>query len=136
MNYIALKAEIQSGPLAATLAPLVSSNDTHSIANALNAVGPAQVGRKLVPSYEVLGATDAAEWSALLPDKKQLYDLIIKAGHVDLSNPNTRSMLSGLFGNGPTRTAIIALNNRAGSRSEALGFGTVTALDVAQALRT
>jgi hypothetical protein len=136
MDYVALKAEIQSGPLAATLAPMVTLNDTHGIAEALNAPGAAQIGRKLVPSYEILGATDATDWAALSAQNKSLYALVIQALQVDLSNAGTRATLGGIFAAGTaSRAAIIALNNRSGSRAEFLNLGTVTAVDVARALR-
>jgi len=139
MDYQALAAEINSGPLAGTLAPLVAAGNDAAVAEALNAVSAShQVTRKLVESYEIVNATDPAEWASLTAQEKQRSQTLVGAGRVDLSNANVRSSFASMFagaGGANTRAAIIALQTRDGSRAESVVGQNVSAADVARALR-
>ena len=50
-------------------------------------------------TYKILEATDPGEYAALSVTNKALYQLIISAGRVDISEGTTaRSVLWGMFG--------------------------------------
>lgn len=63
------------------------------------------------PTYQILEVTDPAEYVALAPGNVALYNLIISAGTVDLSETTTAlAVLRGMFGVGTTtRTNLEAL---------------------------
>lgn len=137
MDYTALQNEILSGPLSATFAPFVAVGNDAAIADELNRVDAAhKVTRKLVESYEIINATDPADWAALSAAERQRYQTLTGAARVDLSSNNVRQAFAAMFGQGTsTRTAIVSLQERNGSRAEIVVGGPVTAADVAVALR-
>jgi len=63
------------------------------------------------PTYQILEATDPAEYVALAPGNVALYNLIISAGTIDLSEATTTlAVLRGMFAIGTTtRTNLEAL---------------------------
>lgn len=138
MDYVALKAEIQAGPLAAELAPHIASGNDQAISDALNRIDAAvPVDRDVVDSHEIIDATVPAEWGTLTASEKQRYQTITGAGKVNLRNPNIRAAFAAMFGAGTeTRAALLAMVTRPGSRAEAGGFGAITPTDVAIALRS
>jgi hypothetical protein len=94
------------------------------------------IEQQVVPAYEVLEAIVPSEWSALTAQEKQRVELMLSLGEVKLSGPNTRSALAAAFGPATTtRANLIALQNRIGSRAEALFGQSVGPIDIARALR-
>lgn len=62
--------------------------------------------RFLVRTHKILDNTDPTEYVALDPGNVALYNLIISAGTVDLSdNTTTRAVLWAMFGEGTTTRA-------------------------------
>jgi hypothetical protein len=63
------------------------------------------------PTYQILEVTDPAEYVSLAPGNVALYNLIISAGTVDLSETTTAlAVLRGMFAVGTTtRTNLEAL---------------------------
>jgi hypothetical protein len=129
MNYTALKAEILTGPLAASF---VGKSD-NEVADKLNDVtlGGGTVNRGIVPAYEIINATVSTEWAALTAAEKQRYQTMTGAGQVDTQNANVRAAFQAMFGAGTaTITALAALLTRPASRAELSGLGTVSYNDV------
>lgn len=137
MTPAELKAEIETGPLVATLAPLVTAGNDAGVAAALNAINTA-VDRTTVASHLVFECIVPAEWAALTAAEKQRIQTILGMGEINLKGTNTRASLAAAFGAGTaTRTALLALQSRPGSRAEQVwGAGTIISpSDVSLALR-
>lgn len=141
IDRAALKSEITTDPAALGYAALVAAGDDAGVAAALNLAraGTAyQQYRGPLPAYQVVNATDPADWAALTAQEKQRYQTLTGAGQVDTSNANLRAMFSAMFPAGSTtRANLTNLALRQGSRAEVL-FGpgtTITHADVAAALR-
>jgi hypothetical protein len=116
----ALKTEILTGPFATEF---VGKSDNY-IADTLNdpARGGGTVARTIIPSYEIINATVPAEWAALSADAKQRYQTLTGAGSVDASNANVQAAFLAMFAAGATtRTNLVAMVRRPGSRAELLG---------------
>ena len=134
MDYVALKSELVNDPVALGYAPYLADGNNTDIARLMNAIGSYQIARKIIPSYEVINATTPSEWAALTSAEKQRYQTITGAAQIDVSNANVVSAFAAMFAAGTsTRTALVALTTRPGSRAEFLGFGPVTILDIANA---
>jgi hypothetical protein len=142
MDYVALKAEIETGPLASELAPHIANGNDQAIADALNRVDAARlIDRTIVPAHEIIDATVVADWTGLSAAERLRYQTITGAGEVNLKNPNVRASFQQMFGAGSgTRTALLALQKRSGSRAEEIADtlktnGAITPTDVSIALR-
>lgn len=142
INYVTLKNEILTDPTARGYAPLVAVGDDAGVATLMNLVILGNtIFRNDVRSEEIWEAIAASEFNALTSIALQRLTLIMaqasNRGAMDVSRPNLRSMLGGVFAAGSTRTALLALAQRDGSRAETLfGAGTgISHQDVAQALR-
>ena|ERR1051325_9099247 len=144
-----LATELNTDPAGLGYSPLVAAGRDAALVDALNQVRPGgafQVDRERVPTYAIFASVDAAEFLALTSIQLQQLTTILNAGQVDLSNANIRNILvccgagagTGIFANpSATRTNLIALAKRQGSRAEVLwGSGTVvTGRDISLALR-
>lgn len=131
-----LKSEIQTDPTARGYA--AQGGNDEAKATLINAVqGGIAIDRGVIPAYEIVDATAAAEWAALSAAEKQRYQTLTGAGQVNSASVNTRAAFQAMFGAGTaTRTALTALLTRTGSRGEQLwGLGTtITAQDIGRAL--
>lgn len=140
IDYAALASEINVDPAALGYAAPKAAHDGVTIAAIMDAVGVGasfQVFRGVIPSYEIINSTVPAEWAALSAAEKQRYQTITGAGQVDTTNQNIRDAFLAMFAAGTaTRTALIAMAKRQGSRAEVLfGVGvSVSHIDVKQAL--
>lgn len=130
MDIVALKAELFADPLALGYAPLLAVGADGTIADLLNAVNQSiEIERGVIPSYEIINATTPADWAALSAAEKQRYQTLTGASQVDTANANVRAAFQAMFAAGTaTRTALIALLTRKGSRAEQL-FGAGTVVD-------
>jgi len=139
MDFAALKAEVQTDPVGLGYAIHLASGSLSPIVALLTAArAGVTVFRGVIPAYEVINATVTAEWTTLTAAEKQRYQTITGAGQVDTANANVRAAFLAMFAAGTaTRTALVALASRPGSRAEELwGAGVVvSAEDVARALR-
>ena len=139
MDYEALRAEITGDPTGLGYAAAVARGDDTAVAALLNAPrAGVSVQRELVPAHEVFEAIAPPEWAALSAAEKQRVQTILSMGTVNVRGAQTRAALAAAFGAGTaTRTALVALQARTGSRAEAvLGAGVgVHEADVARALR-
>ncbi len=127
-----LKAELDKAPSGFGYATHMASSDHTALLLLLNETHAAdQVDRGIVPSHEVITATDAVEWAALSAAEKGRYDTITGAGEVDASATNVRDAFAAMFGGGTaTRAALLAIGTRDGSRAEVLfGTGASASLD-------
>ncbi len=126
-----LKTEIQSDPLALGYSShliLVDGvqrvADSQALADILNlprATIPIQ--RDTIDSHEIFEAIVPAEWGAASNLERQRVEMILSMGQINLKGSNTRASLAAAFGAGAaSRTALIALQSRNGSRIEQL-FG-------------
>ena len=144
-----LATELNTDPAGLGYSPLVAAGRDAALVDALNQVRPGgafQVDRERVPTWAIFGSIDAAEFLALTATQREQLLVLLNAGQVDLSNANIRNILvccgagagTGIFANpSATRTNLIALAKRQGSRAEVLwGSGTVVnGRDVSLALR-
>jgi hypothetical protein len=137
INLTTLKSDILTGPLSSEL----TGKTDAAIADILNEqrVGVAhRVPADPLPSQTVFSAFVPSDLAALTTLQIQILQLALVCGEVDLRAANVRTILSNAFPAGSaTRTALAALVNRDGSRTEALfGSGvTITPSDVANARR-
>lgn len=144
-----LANEINSGPLAAELAPHVAAGNDGAIAEILNtpryaAVGP--VSRAHFAIWAASGPRSAIEDHATNPNSPlrasalTLKDFLIGAADsLELDNASVAEMLSGWLDAGAItqgqHDALLALGARTISRAEQIGMENITAADVARALR-
>lgn len=137
-----LKSELATDPQALGYAAAFAAGDHGTPASLINLVraGAAyQVDRELIPAHMLFASVDATEFAALTTLQLTQLSAILASGQIDLSKANIRTMLSAIFpSGGPTRTALIALAKRQGSRAEVL-FGPGTTLSnqhISQAWRS
>jgi len=140
VTLAALKTEIETGPLAAELAPNVLSGSDQAIADALNRVGILTIDRELLVAQEVADSIVWSEFAALTVTQPQRDAIraILATGTVNLKNVRIRQAFLDIFPGGTsTRANIVALQTRPCSQAEkAWGAGTrITHLEVARALR-
>jgi hypothetical protein len=137
IDYALLATEINTDPQGLGYAARRALGDDAGIAGLLNQVRSGiQVGSGVVPAYAVFRAIVRADFAALTAADRQLIQMILSMGQVDLTDPNTRAAFAGAFAGTATQTNLQALQSRPGSRAEQL-FGaasTVAAADVARAL--
>lgn len=143
MDYAALRAEIDTGPLAAECA----GGADESIATILNRSDIPTVFSRFVSARTILaevpaGATilDKLEAAATtIPDVKWAMKFLQTETGIDVGHATTRAQIDALVSAGIlAETEGAALKNlalKACSRAKIAGFGTVTAGDVSRALR-
>ncbi len=132
IDPVALKAELDTDPSGLGYAAHMTSGNNTALVGLLNEPHAAdQVDRGIVPAHEIVTATDATEWAALSSAEKGRYDTITGAGEIDASATNVRDAFAAMFAGGTTtRTALLAIGTRDGSRVEALfGVGESASLD-------
>ncbi len=136
LSLAGLKIELQTDPNAYGYA--ATGGDEAAKAALLNQVrAQISISRGIVPAREVVEATVAAEWASLSAAEKQRYQTITGAGEVNTEAANIQAAFLAMFAGGTaTRTALIALATRSGSRAEQLfGVGVVVShQDIAAAL--
>jgi hypothetical protein len=139
-----LKAEINTDPAGRGYAAVRENRE--AVAALVNEfIASVQINRALVDAWEVTALIDPTDFSALTQLSVSRLSALLSAGKLAASATNIRTMLvgtgaapsSGIFGNGSTtKTNLLALLTRNGSRAEAL-FGEntrVTSDDVSRAL--
>jgi len=128
MDLAALKSEITQDPQALGY----SGKGDEACANLLNTPNRT-INRESIDGGTLAAALVAAEYAALTGMQRQFVDLV--AGAVSIPwTANLKTQLGSIFGAGTTtRTNMLALQSRPGSRGEELGFGLVTPSDVAKA---
>ncbi len=147
LSGASLLAEIESGPLAATLASFVAAGNDQAVAAALNdpagpSAGPLTLASRprnevvalLAPLAFVLATKDAATQGAW----DRALDIILRADPIAVSGAAAQPLVDGAVATGLLTTdQVAALQTRTGSRAELLwGAGvTVTVNDVSRALR-
>lgn len=139
MDYAALKNELSTDPRGYGYAPYWANGSDWILADMLNQVRDSiRIDRTFVNAYEVFEAIVPAEWIALSADEKQRIQLVLNMGQVYTRGTNTKAVLQAAFPAGSTtRTNLLALLKRSGSRAEEL-FGegvSVTWDDIARARR-
>ena len=136
LTLTALKSELQTDPTALGYSAHVAAGRTAALADLLNALNPAiSVFRHSIPTWEIVANTAKPEYDALLPGDKQLYQILVSTGTVDVSDSRIRAMFAGIFGVGTTtRANLITMASRSGSRAEQLFGVSVSHTDCAKAL--
>lgn len=137
IDYNALRTEIQTDPNGYGYAVHVTSGADSLVADLLNQVRAAiAIERETIPAYEVFEAIVPSEWTALTATNRTLIGQILSMGEIKVKGTNTRAAFLAAFGVGTTtRSNLAALQARQGSRAEQLFGQSVTADDVARALR-
>ena len=150
MTPAELKAEIETGPLAAELAPFVTSGNDAAIANTLNEPrGSVMLRERLVSARGVLadypgGAAAGAAVldkleaaAASVPAVKWVMSFLRSDG-IDIGSPATQAMLDQLAQGGlitqDEANNLKSLGFGPASRAMTLG-ATISHIDVAKALR-
>lgn len=130
MDLVALKTELDTDPLGRGYSAMTDEQ----AADSLNA--PVRDVDRVEFSGGMLAACiTPADWTALSNGGKEAVKLYCAAGPMPMTS-NLKAVLAGLFGAGTqTRTNLIALMKRGGSRAEELGLGRVTPSNVADARR-
>jgi hypothetical protein len=128
----ALKTEITTDPMALGLTAAMTAGNFQQVANLLNAVGAGANYvinvTSLLPS-KVFSAIVQTELAALAQLQLSQLQLVLGLDIINPQDANTRTILGSIFPSGSaTRTALLALATRQGSRAEVLGgAGTVVA---------
>jgi hypothetical protein len=135
LSLPALKTELLTDPTGLGYAGPIASGITWQLADLINATTSSiQIFRSSIPTWEVIACTDMTEYTALTANNKQMYQTLVSAGTVSGADSRIRSMFGAIFAAGTTRTALLAMASRNGSRAEQL-FGTaVSASDCSAAL--
>src|SRR3990167_3076310 len=135
LDLAALKTELTTDPTGLGYEPLVTAGADGALSTLVNLVRDTiSVPRGIIQTWEVLAATDAAEYGALSATGKDIYKTLVSA--VDVNDAQIRTILSTLFPAGSvTRMNLVARLTRKGSRAEQL-YGTGVSSDqIAKALR-
>lgn len=128
INLTELKNELESDPTGRGYASHLAAGTFTPIVALLNEVQAGiSVFRGVIPSHEIVDATDPGEWGALSAAERTRYQTITGAGQVNTASANVRSAFLAMFAVGTTtRAALTALATRPGSRAEQLfGVGVV-----------
>lgn len=143
MDYMALQAEIETGPLATECAGK-SDAEVAAILNAPHAPGvrPRFVTGRTILAEIAAGADILDKLEAAAPNipplKWAMRFLIGEAG-IDIGHPGTRAQITALAAAGvitePERDALLSMGETTMSRAELAGFGSITPGDVSRALR-
>lgn len=128
----ALKSEIQNDPNALGYAPFSAASDWDSIAALLNDRSKGgQINVAVLDARSLVNAVVAAEYNALTQPARDLWRDILTVGAtqgVRLNDSGIVALVLAVWSAGTTRTNLVALQKRAGSRCEAL-FGEATAVN-------
>lgn len=136
-NLAALKTELQTDPNAygyvvSPITPAVCDRNASLINEIRNTI---LVDRVVIRSHEIVSAIVPADWTALSAAERERISLIISAGEVNVQSANVRNAFLTAFGPGTTtRTNLAAIQQRQGSRADALFGFAVSSLDVLNAL--
>lgn len=139
IDYAELKSELINDPQGLGYAPLYANGQDQDLANILNTIhvgGAFQIDNEPVTREQVVRNIDATDLDAMSASNLTKLMVLFLMGHIDLANVATRTLLSSVFpANGVTRTNLIALAKRQGTRGEKL-FGNgvrLSASDIALA---
>lgn len=139
IDYTALKNELINDPKGLGYAPLYANGQDQDLADLMNVVragGDYQIDNEPVTKEDVVKAVTSQDFAAMSAlDFTKLLVLFLM-GEIDLANAATQTLLASVFpANGGTRTNLIALAKRQGTRGEKLFGGGVrlSASDIAQA---
>jgi len=137
IDLAALKIELETDPLGIGYALFIADGTIREITRLINEINPAfLVPNDPVTSIDLIGAVDIDEYKALTGTggsiKRDMWRDILQAVSAENAiDPNATGLKAQIMGiwdaGGPTRTALIALQTRLGSRAEVL-FGTGTTL--------
>lgn len=135
ISYTSLKAEILADPVALGYATLWSSGQDFKLAELMNTVqSNLTVHSGLIQSYLLVNAVLPSDWTGTTPIERSRFQSMVAAGQVDTANANVRTALTALFPLGTSsRSALLSLTTRTGSRAEQLFGQPVTSNDIAQA---
>lgn len=133
-----LAAEITTDPTSLGLVALRDAGSDQALADALNLPRAGiTVNRNDLSGRELLNAVVLSEYTALTQANRDLWQALLTIAPLDATDTQTRTTVGAIFAAGTTtRTNLVALSTRPGSRAEQLwGTGTrITALDVSRAL--
>ena len=151
MNHAALKTEIQTGPLAAELAPHIASGNDTAIADALNAQrGETMLRERFISARSILAFyPDGPAAAAVVLDKLEAAAASVpavkwvmsylKSDGIDIGGVATHGMLDQLAAGGlitaDEATKLKSLGYAPVSRAETVLGQSVSVTDVAVALR-
>ena len=137
VDLTALNTELTSDPTALGYASHVAAGADGTLAELLNRTRPTiSVKRATIQTWEIIAATESADWTALSVEAKDRYRVIVSAGVIDVSDANIRALLGALLPAGSaTRANLIARISRPGSRAEQLFGVSVSSDEIAKALR-
>ncbi len=132
-----LATEINTDPTALGLVALKAAGSDQAIADALNlSRAGITVDRNDIQAKELQAAVVVAEYVALAQPQRDLWQALLTIAPLNAGDANTKAAVAAVFSAGATRTALVALATRQGSRAEQLWGtgGRVQALDVSRAL--
>lgn len=151
MNYADLKAEIETGPLAAELAPFVASGNDIAVAAVLNSRrGENMLRSRLVSARAVLGEyPDGPAAAATVLDKLEAASATVpavkwvmsflRADGIDIGSPATQGMLDQLAASGAITTGeatkLKSLGIVPASRAEVVFGQLVSITDISETRR-
>lgn len=134
MNYSTLKTEIQTDPVPLGYGVWATAIDDARIAGLLNDATKRTINRSLIPSWEVIGCFDHAEFAVLTQVKLLQLQVLLSGGMLNILDPSVRQIATDIFpAGGPTLIAVNALQTQAVSRASELGLGTVQVGEVTTA---
>lgn len=137
IDYAILKTELTTDPRGYGYALFWADGSDWQLADLINQIRTTiNIDRGLVDANEIFECIVPAEWIGLSAQEKERVQLILSMGTVNTKGLNTRAAFQAAFGAGTTtRTNLLALLTRRGSRAEEL-FGTsISWDDIAKARR-
>lgn len=109
-SYAALKAELATDPTARGYA---GKTNAQALALMRGATVTTSTPRTVIATWEIVAATDPAEWAALTANEKQRYQTLTGCGTLDVSATNVKNAFLAMFPAGSvTRAALAALQNQ------------------------
>ena len=133
MDMDVLKAELNNDPLGRGYAGMTDEEAASDLTDVLYRT----VARSYVAGWEILNATNDAEYAALTAEQKASWDRLCAVEQIDTTSGVAKAREAELFGPGTvTRSNLAALKNPPASRARELGLGDVRTGHVQEARRS
>lgn len=126
MDYVKLKEEIDK--------PIYTGLGDVAVAAMLNAVGDLELPRGNIPASEIIEVATGAELNGLSKDQKDVLQLIVSPGEVNVSADGIQEVLAGCF-TGETAATYAGMKMKKVSKAMFLGLSKVRHKDVARTRR-
>lgn len=128
IDLVALRNELETDPNSYGYAGPYAEGDNGTLCVLLNEVRAGiTVDVPTLTAAQMQAAVVGSEFGALADVKQRAWQCVLACGEIPVDNSNIRAQVSSIWGAGTTtRSNLVALQTRTGSRAEELfGAGTV-----------